>query len=45
MWGEMRDWLVYGCIDNDDSLIDDLTGPGVRTAPQGGRSRSRGRTR
>ena len=27
MWGEMRDWLVYGCIDNDDSLIDDLTGP------------------
>lgn len=27
MWGELRDWLVYGCIDNDDSLIDDLTGP------------------
>jgi hypothetical protein len=27
MWGEMRDWLIYGAIDNDDSLIDDLTGP------------------
>ena len=27
MWGELRDWLVYGCIDNDDALIDDLTGP------------------
>lgn len=27
MWGEMRDWLVYGAIDDDQSLIDDLTGP------------------
>lgn len=27
MWGEMRDWLVYGCIDNDEMLIDDITGP------------------
>jgi hypothetical protein len=27
MWGEMRDWMVYGCIDNDEALVDDLTGP------------------
>lgn len=27
MWGEMREWLVYGCIDNHQGLIDDLTGP------------------
>lgn len=27
MWGEMRDWLVHGCIDNDEALADDLTGP------------------
>ena len=27
MWGEMRDWLMHGCIDNEESLIDDLTGP------------------
>jgi hypothetical protein len=27
MWGEMREWLSYGCIDNDAALIDDLTGP------------------
>lgn len=27
MWGEMREWMSHGCIDNDDSLIDDLTGP------------------
>ena len=27
MWGEMREWLTTGCIDNDDALIDDLTGP------------------
>ena len=27
MWGEMREWLVYGCIDNDEMLIDDITGP------------------
>lgn len=27
MWGEMRDWLVYGCIDPDEMLVDDLTGP------------------
>lgn len=27
MWGEMREWLSIGCIDKDDALIDDLTGP------------------
>lgn len=27
MWGEMRDWLMYGCIDNSEALIDDLAGP------------------
>lgn len=27
MWGDMREWLVYGAIDNDQQLIDDLTGP------------------
>lgn len=27
MWGSMRQWLTYGCIDNDATLIDDLTGP------------------
>ena len=27
MWDAMREWLVYGCIDKDESLIDDLTGP------------------
>lgn len=27
LWGEMRDWLMHGCIDNEESLIDDLTGP------------------
>lgn len=27
MWGEMRDWLVYGAIDDHYQLIDDLTGP------------------
>ena len=27
MWGEMRDWLMHGCIPNDEQLIDDLTGP------------------
>lgn len=27
MWGEMREWLVYGMIDNDPELTDDLTGP------------------
>lgn len=28
MWGEGRDWLVTeGCIENDEDLIDDLTGP------------------
>jgi hypothetical protein len=27
MWGQMREWLVYGCIDNDEALIDDLTNP------------------
>lgn len=27
MWGEMREWLVYGCIDNNQQLVDDLAGP------------------
>jgi hypothetical protein len=27
MWGEMRDWLSIGCIENDQTLIDDLAGP------------------
>jgi len=27
MWGEMRDWLVYGAIDDSQDLMDDLTGP------------------
>jgi len=27
MWGEMREWLTYGVIDNDSRLIEDLTGP------------------
>jgi len=27
MWGEMRDWLPYGCIENDERLIDDLSSP------------------
>lgn len=27
MWDAMREWLLYGCIDSDESLIDDLTGP------------------
>lgn len=27
MWGEMRDWLMTGCIEDDIDLIEDLTGP------------------
>jgi hypothetical protein len=27
MWGEMREWLSLAHLDNDDGLIDDLTGP------------------
>jgi len=27
MWGRMREWLVYGAIDNSQALSDDLTGP------------------
>lgn len=27
MWGEMRDWLVIGCIDKDERLAQDLPGP------------------
>lgn len=27
LWGEMRDWLPGGCIDNDSDLKDDLVGP------------------
>jgi hypothetical protein len=35
MWGEMRDWLVYGCIDDEPGLIDDLTGPEYALALKG----------
>lgn len=27
MWGEMKEWLTYGVIDNHSRLIEDLTGP------------------
>jgi len=27
MWGEMRDWLENGCIDNNEQLSTDLTAP------------------
>jgi hypothetical protein len=27
MWGDMREWLMYGVIDDDPQLADDLTGP------------------
>lgn len=27
MWGDMKDWISTGCIDGDQQLIDDLTGP------------------
>lgn len=27
MWGELRDWLIVGAIDDHDQLIQDLTGP------------------
>jgi hypothetical protein len=27
MWGEMKEWLTYGVIDNDPRLVEDLTGP------------------
>lgn len=27
MWGELREWLTYGVIDDYQQLIDDLTGP------------------
>jgi hypothetical protein len=35
MWGEMREWLTVGCIDNDQGLIDDLTGPEYSVALKG----------
>ena len=35
MWGEMRDWLMYGCIDNNDLLINGLTGPEYGINPKG----------
>ncbi len=28
MWGQMRDWLVHGGIDDDPRLEQDITGPG-----------------
>ena len=27
MWGQMRDWLGHGCIDDDARLEQDVTGP------------------
>lgn len=27
MWAQLKEWLKTGCIDNDERLIDDLTGP------------------
>ena len=35
MWGEMRDWLTIGCIDDDVRLHDDLTGPEYSVALKG----------
>jgi hypothetical protein len=35
MWGEMREWLMFGYIDRDDRLIDDLTGPEYDIALKG----------
>jgi hypothetical protein len=35
MWGEMREWLVYGCIENEQSLLDDLSGPEYAVALKG----------
>ena len=35
MWGEMRDWLTVGCIDDDTRLTDDLTGPEYSVALKG----------
>lgn len=35
MWGEMRDWLTIGCIDNDDRLTSDLAGPEYSVALKG----------
>lgn len=35
MWGELREWIVYGCIDADQALIDDLTGPEYSLALKG----------
>lgn len=27
MWQQMKEWLVFGCIDDDNTLRDDLIGP------------------
>ncbi len=35
MWGEMREWLPYACIDNDTNLMDDLGGPEYSVALKG----------
>lgn len=35
MWGEMREWLSVGCIDDDVRLHDDLTGPEYNIALKG----------
>lgn len=29
MWQGMKDWLVFGCIDDDNTLRDDLIGPEI----------------
>ncbi len=28
MWDKMKDWLLRGCIQNDEKLAQDLAGPG-----------------
>lgn len=35
MWGEMREWLMVGCIDSDGPLLDDLAGPEYSVALKG----------
>jgi hypothetical protein len=35
MWGELREWLSIGCIDDDVRLHDDLTGPEYSIALKG----------
>jgi len=35
MWGDLRDWLTIGAIDNYQQLVDDLTGPEYDINPKG----------